>query len=91
MTLRLQKERMSQHLLPSLREYHQNFGITRDRLQLCKPDVKVMHPGPTNRGVEITSDVMDDPVMSLVSKQVNNGIAIRMALLYLMGNTKTAA
>jgi aspartate carbamoyltransferase catalytic subunit len=88
MTLRLQKERMSQHLLPSLREYHQNFGITRDRLQLCQPNVKVMHPGPTNRGVEITSDVMDDPEKSLVSKQVNNGIAIRMALLYLMGNTK---
>ncbi len=88
MTLRLQKERMSQHLLPSLREYHQAFGITRDRLQLCQPDVKVMHPGPTNRGVEITSDIMDDPALSLVSKQVNNGIAIRMALLYLMGNMK---
>jgi aspartate carbamoyltransferase catalytic subunit len=86
MTLRLQKERMSQHLLPSLREYHQAFGITRERLQLCQPNVKVMHPGPTNRGVEITSDVMDDPEISLVSKQVNNGIAIRMALLYLMGN-----
>jgi aspartate carbamoyltransferase catalytic subunit len=88
MTLRLQKERMSQHLLPSSREYHQAFGINRDRLQLCQPNVKVLHPGPTNRGVEITSDVMDDPVMSLVSKQVHNGIAIRMALLYLMGNLK---
>jgi aspartate carbamoyltransferase catalytic subunit len=89
MTLRLQKERMSEHLLPSLREYHQAFGITRDRLQLCKPNVKVLHPGPTNRGVEITSDVMDDPSLSLVSKQVHNGIAIRMALLYLMGNLKS--
>jgi aspartate carbamoyltransferase catalytic subunit len=88
MTLRLQKERMSQHLLPSSREYHQTFGISRDRLKSCKPQVKVLHPGPTNRGVEITSDVMDDPDLSLVSKQVNNGIAIRMALLYLMGNLK---
>jgi aspartate carbamoyltransferase catalytic subunit len=88
MTLRLQKERMTEHLLPSLREYHQAFGITRDRLRLCQPHVKVMHPGPTNRGVEITSDIMDDPALSLVSKQVNNGIAIRMALLYLMGNMK---
>ncbi|MEB3357018.1 MAG: aspartate carbamoyltransferase catalytic subunit [Synechococcales bacterium] len=85
MTLRLQHERMTQHLLPSLREYHQQFGITRDRLQLCKPTVKVLHPGPTNRGVEITSDVMDDPALSLISQQVTSGVAIRMALLYLMG------
>jgi len=85
MALRLQHERMTQHLLPSLREYHQQFGITRDRLQLCKPDVKVLHPGPTNRGVEITSDVMDDPALSLISQQVTSGVAIRMALLYLMG------
>ena len=85
MTLRLQKERMTQHLLPSLREYHQQFGITRDRLQQCKPDVKVLHPGPTNRGVEISSDLMDDPAISLISKQVTSGVAVRMALLYLMG------
>ena len=85
MALRLQKERMSDHLLPSLREYHQRFGITRSRLKLCSPDVKVMHPGPTNRGVEITSDLMDDPHLSLVSKQVASGVAVRMALLYLMG------
>ena len=85
MTLRLQTERMTQHLLPSLREYHQMFGITRDRLQLCKPNVKVLHPGPTNRGVELSSDIMDDPSISLVSKQVTSGVAVRMALLYLMG------
>ncbi len=91
MTLRLQKERMTQHLLPSLREYHQHFGITRDRLKLCRPDVKIMHPGPTNRGVEISSDVMDDPQMSLIAEQVTNGVAIRMALLYLMGSIKLAA
>ncbi len=88
MTLRLQKERMNSHLLPSLREYHQNFGITRDRLTICHPNVKVLHPGPTNRGVEITSDVMDDSVISLVSQQVTNGVAVRMALLYLMGGGK---
>lgn len=88
MTLRLQKERMTSHLLPSLREYYQHFGITRERLQQCQPHVKVMHPGPTNRGVEITSDIMDDPDMSLIAEQVTNGVAVRMALLYLMGGGK---
>ena len=88
MTLRLQKERMTSHLLPSLREYHQQFGITRDRLKLCKPDVKVLHPGPVNRGVEISSDLMDDPQFSLISQQVTSGVAVRMALLYLMGSSK---
>ncbi|UBF29561.1 aspartate carbamoyltransferase catalytic subunit [Kovacikia minuta CCNUW1] len=88
MTLRLQKERMTSHLLPSLREYHQQFGITRDRLKLCKPEVKVLHPGPVNRGVEISSDLMDDPQFSLISQQVTSGVAVRMALLYLMGSGK---
>jgi aspartate carbamoyltransferase catalytic subunit len=88
MTLRLQKERMTNHLLPSLREYHQQFGITRDRLKLCKPDVKVLHPGPVNRGVEISSDLMDDPQFSLISQQVTSGVAVRMALLYLMCSGK---
>lgn len=88
MTLRLQKERMTSHLLPSLREYHQHFGITRDRLKLCKPDVKILHPGPVNRGVEISSDLMDDPEFSLISQQVTSGVAVRMALLYLMGSGK---
>lgn len=89
MTLRLQQERMTQNLLPSLREYHQQFGITRDRLHLCQPDVKVLHPGPTNRGVEISSDLMDDLQFSLISQQVTSGVAVRMALLYLMGSGKT--
>jgi aspartate carbamoyltransferase catalytic subunit len=89
MTLRLQKERMTSHLLPSLREYHQQFGITRDRLNLCNPTVKVLHPGPVNRGVEISSDLMDDPQCSLISQQVTSGVAIRMALLYLMGGGKS--
>lgn len=88
MTLRLQKERMTQHLLPSLREYHQRYGITRDRLKLCQSDVKVLHPGPVNRGVEISSDLMDDPQFSLISQQVTSGVAVRMALLYLIGGGK---
>ncbi len=87
MTLRLQKERMTANFIPSLREYHQLFGITRDRLKLCHPQVKILHPGPTNRGVEITSDLMDDPHLSLISKQVTSGVATRMALLYLIGNS----
>ncbi|MEH2052835.1 aspartate carbamoyltransferase catalytic subunit [Nostoc sp.] len=88
MTLRLQKERMTAHLLPSLREYHQLFGITRAKLQLCKPNVKVLHPGPVNRGVEISSDLMDDPEFSLIQSQVTSGVAVRMALLYLIGSGK---
>ncbi|WGV27040.1 aspartate carbamoyltransferase catalytic subunit [Halotia branconii] len=88
MTLRLQKERMTAHLLPSLREYHQLFGITRPKLQLCRPNVKVLHPGPVNRGVEISSELMDDPEFSLIQSQVTSGVAVRMALLYLLGSSK---
>ena len=87
MALRLQKERMTANFIPSLREYHRLFGITRDRLKLCHPKVKILHPGPTNRGVEITSELMDDPNLSLVSQQVTSGVATRMALLYLIGNS----
>ncbi|MDX2099738.1 MAG: aspartate carbamoyltransferase catalytic subunit [Leptolyngbyaceae cyanobacterium bins.59] len=90
MTLRLQRERMTQHLLPSLREYHQHFGLTRDRMALCKPGVKVLHPGPVNRGVEISSDLMDDPDFSLIPQQVTSGVAVRMALLYLISGGKQA-
>ncbi|GAB1540543.1 aspartate carbamoyltransferase catalytic subunit [Scytonema sp. NUACC21] len=88
MTLRLQRERMAAHLLPSLREYHQMYGITHSRLQLCKPNVKILHPGPVNRGVEISSEVMDDPEFSLIQNQVTSGVAIRMALLYLIASGK---
>ncbi|MBD2663176.1 aspartate carbamoyltransferase [Richelia sinica FACHB-800] len=88
MTLRLQKERMTAHLLPSLREYHQLFGITHNQLQWCKPNVKVLHPGPVNRGVEISSELMDDPEFSLIQSQVTSGVAVRMALLYLIGSGK---
>ena len=88
MTLRLQKERMTEHLLPSLREYHQLFGITRDKLRNCNDNVKVLHPGPVNRGVEISSDLMDDADFSLIQNQVTSGVAVRMALLYLIGSGK---
>ena len=87
MTLRLQKERMTSYLLPSLREYHRHYGITHDRLKLCQQDVKVLHPGPVNRGVEISSDLMDDPNFSLIQQQVTSGIAVRMALLFLIGTS----
>jgi aspartate carbamoyltransferase catalytic subunit len=83
--LRLQAERMTAALLPSLEEYHREFGITRDRLRLCAPGVQVLHPGPANRGVEIESTLLEDPQFSLVDKQVTAGVAVRMALLYLLG------
>jgi aspartate carbamoyltransferase catalytic subunit len=88
MALRLQTERMDQHFLPSLREYHREYGITRERLSLCRPGVKVLHPGPVNRGVELASDVLDDPQVSLVSQQVSHGVAVRMAVLYLLSTAK---
>ncbi|ACB54041.1 aspartate carbamoyltransferase [Crocosphaera subtropica ATCC 51142] len=87
MTLRLQKERMTDYLLPSLREYHQQYGITHRRLELCHPEVKILHPGPVNRGVEISSALMDDPNFSLIQQQVTSGIAVRMALLFLIGTS----
>jgi aspartate carbamoyltransferase catalytic subunit len=85
MTLRLQKERMGEFLLPSLRAYHRDFGLNRERLKICDPNVQVLHPGPVNRGVEISSDLMDDPALSLIPQQVTYGVAVRMALLYLLG------
>ncbi len=90
MTLRLQRERMTQHLLPSTREYHQQFGLTHERLQLCQPHCQVLHPAPVNRGVEISSALMDDPERSLISQQVTSGVAVRMALLYLLGIRRDA-
>lgn len=81
--LRMQRERQKQHLFPSLREYTEFFGITVDRLKKCKKDVMVMHPGPMNRGVEIASEVADSSC-SVITEQVTNGIAVRMAALYLL-------
>jgi aspartate carbamoyltransferase catalytic subunit len=83
MALRLQRERMSGGLLPSLREYAARFGLTLDRLALARPDVLVMHPGPMNEGVEIAPEVAVDP-RSVITDQVTNGVAVRMALLYLL-------
>ena len=79
-TLRLQKERMDAALLPSENEYFQLYGLTRARLQLASPDAIVMHPGPVNRGVEITSEVVDGP-RSVILQQVSHGIAVRMAVM----------
>jgi aspartate carbamoyltransferase catalytic subunit len=83
MMLRVQLERQSRKLLPSTEEYFQLFGLTRRRLALAKPDAIVMHPGPMNRGVEIASDVADGPA-SVILEQVANGVAVRMAVLYLL-------
>ncbi len=81
--LRVQRERQKQHLFPSLREYSELYGIDMDRLKKCKKDVIVMHPGPMNRGIEISSEVADSN-FSVITEQVTNGIAIRMAVLYLL-------
>jgi aspartate carbamoyltransferase catalytic subunit len=83
MALRLQKERMDDQLLTSLETYHDRYGLTHDRLRLCGAPVPVLHPGPVNRGVELAGALLDDPSRSLVEQQVRNGVAVRMALLYL--------
>ena len=83
MMLRIQLERQGQMLLPSLREYARVFGLNEEKLSKAKPDVLIMHPGPINRGVEISPAVADGPY-SVILDQVNNGVAVRMALLYLL-------
>jgi aspartate carbamoyltransferase catalytic subunit len=83
MLLRIQQERMQGAFFPSLREYFNEFGMTVERVGLAKPDVIIMHPGPINRGVEIASDVADGPY-SVILEQVANGVAVRMAVLYLL-------
>jgi aspartate carbamoyltransferase catalytic subunit len=87
MALRIQKERMASGLLPSLREYAARYGLTQDRLRSAKPDAIVMHPGPMNEGVEIAADVASGP-RSVITDQVANGVAVRMALLYLLAGTR---
>jgi aspartate carbamoyltransferase catalytic subunit len=81
--LRLQLERMTGGYIPSLREYNRVFGVTRARLERAARDVVILHPGPMNRGVEIDSDVADGPC-SVILDQVTNGVAVRMAVLYLL-------
>ena len=81
MMLRLQLERMQGALVPSTREYFRFYGLDRERLSYAASGAKVMHPGPMNRGVEIDSDVADDPAVSLIQNQVEMGVAARMAVL----------
>jgi aspartate carbamoyltransferase catalytic subunit len=87
MMLRIQLERMQGHFFPSLREYFTLFGLTKERFALAKPDAIVMHPGPMNRGVEIDSEVADG-VASVILEQVANGVAVRMAVLYLLAGSE---
>ena len=81
--LRLQLERMTAGYIPSRREYNRVFGVSRERLDRAPRDILIMHPGPMNRGVEIDSDVADGP-HSVILDQVTNGVAVRMAVLYLL-------
>jgi aspartate carbamoyltransferase catalytic subunit len=83
MMLRIQLERQKRGLFPSLLEYYKTYGLTQERLALAKKDVIVMHPGPMNRGVEIASEVADGPY-SVILDQVENGVSVRMAVLYLL-------
>ena len=83
--LRIQRERMGVGIIPSIREYRRFFGITSQRLANHKKNIVVMHPGPINRGVEISSDVADSK-QSIILDQVQNGVAIRMAIIYLLGS-----
>jgi len=87
MLLRIQLERMCGYFFPSQREYFQLFGMTAARLRRAKPDVIIMHPGPMNRGVEIASEVADGPY-SVILEQVANGVAVRMAVLYLLAGVQ---
>jgi aspartate carbamoyltransferase catalytic subunit len=83
MMLRLQRERLGRALLPSTREYANLFCLTPERLQLAKPEAIVMHPGPLNRGVEISPAVADSSA-AVILNQVTNGVSVRMALMYLL-------
>ena len=87
MMLRIQMERQGKGFFPSTEEYSKNWGLTPERLSLAKGDVIVMHPGPMNRGIEITSEIADGP-QSVILEQVTNGIAVRMAVMYLLSGVK---
>ncbi len=82
--LRIQLERNARENFPSIREYHKYFGITSERIEKNKKDIVIMHPGPINRGVELSSEVADGPYQ-IILQQVTNGVAVRMAVLYLLG------
>ncbi|GAB4221206.1 MAG: aspartate carbamoyltransferase catalytic subunit [Spirochaetota bacterium] len=81
--LRIQRERQQGSFFPSIREYHKRFALTNERLKRCKKDVIVMHPGPINRGIEIDDEVADSS-HSIINEQVTNGVAVRMAIFYLL-------
>ncbi len=89
MMLRLQHERMDSGLIPSLREYSRIWGLSLAKLQPCRPDVLIMHPGPVNRGVELSPEVADSQY-SVILNQVANGVAVRMAVLFLLTGSKAA-
>ncbi len=89
MMLRVQLERQARASFPSEREYFEFFGLTADRLRAAKDDVIIMHPGPMNRGIEIASEVADGP-WSVILEQVANGVAVRMAVLYLLAGAKSS-
>jgi aspartate carbamoyltransferase catalytic subunit len=90
MALRIQTERLEGTYLPSVREYSATFGIDRETLQFAKPDAIVMHPGPVNRGVELSHDLANHRP-SVILDQVRNGVAIRMAVLYLLAGRRPGA
>lgn len=83
MVLRIQRERMDKAFFPTMREYSIYYGLTKEKLKMAKPDAIVLHPGPMNRGIEIASDVADGS-SSLILNQVEYGLAVRMAVLYLL-------
>jgi aspartate carbamoyltransferase catalytic subunit len=90
MMLRLQLERMNGAFVPSKREYFHYYGLDRAKLALAKSGAKVMHPGPMNRGVEISSDIADDPEISLITQQVETGVAMRMAILHALAEAQNS-
>jgi aspartate carbamoyltransferase catalytic subunit len=87
--LRIQRERITSNVFPSMREYVRLFGMNGERLARCKPDVLIMHPGPVNRGIELAADVADGPNSSIL-RQVSNGLAVRMAVLFLCQQAASA-
>jgi aspartate carbamoyltransferase catalytic subunit len=87
MMLRIQTERQGMGFFPSMEEYFRNWGLSTERLSLARPDAIVMHPGPMNRGIEITSSVADGP-KSVILEQVTNGLAVRMAVMYLLAGVR---
>ena len=91
MMLRLQLERMSGAFVPSKREYFHFHGLDRNKLGYAKEGALVMHPGPMNRGVEISSDIADDPDISLITQQVETGVAMRMGILHALSNAQDGA